>query len=47
MDLDILALLTVIENLGYLWPFAVGFTEISYSVFDLYHFEKRGPKTGF
>ena len=29
MDLDILILLPVIENLGNLWPFVVGFMEIS------------------
>ena len=34
VDSDILALLPAIENLGNLWPFAVGFMEISLSVFE-------------
>ena len=41
MDSDILALLPAIENLGNLWPFAVGFMEISLSVIELQHFEKK------
>ena len=41
MDEDILALLPAIENFGNLWPFAVGFMEISLSVFELLHFEKK------
>ena len=47
MDSDILALLPAIENLGNLWPFAVGFMEISLSVFELLHFEKKFAKNRF
>ena len=34
-DFNILALLQVIENLGTLWRFVVGFMDISLSVFEL------------
>ena len=47
MDLDILALPFVIIFFGNLWQFTVGFREISLSVFELLHFEKKFAKTGF
>ena len=47
MDLDILVLLPVIENLGNLWPFVVGFMEISLSGFELKHFENKYAENKF
>ena len=47
MDLDILALPSVIKNLGNLRPFALGFMEISLSVLELWHFEKKCAKNKF
>ena len=47
MDLDILVLLIGTENLGNLWPFAVCFIEISLSVFEFEHFEKKFAKNKF
>ena len=42
MDLDILALPSVIKNLGNLWQFAVGFMEISLLIiFINYSFLKK------
>ena len=47
MDYDTLALLSFTENLGYLWPFAIGFMKKSWSVFEWQHFEKSVPKKSF
>ena len=41
MDLDILVLFPVTKNLEIFWPFAAGFMEISLSVLELWHFEKK------
>ena len=47
MDGDKLALLSFTENLGYLWPFGVGFIEKSLSVFERDLFEKKSAKNKF
>ena len=47
MDLDILALLFVIKIFGNLLQCAFGFMEISFSVFELLHFEKKFAKNRF
>ena len=47
MDLDILVLLPVTKNLGNFWPFAADFMEISLSVLELWHFEKKCDKNKF
>ena len=41
MDTDRLALLSFTGNLGYLWPFGVGFMKKSLSVFERELFEKK------
>ena len=47
MDRDKLALLYFTENLGYLWPFVVGFMEKSLLVFEWQLFEKKCAKNKF
>ena len=47
MDLDILVLLPVTKNLGNFGSFAAGFMEISLSVLELWHFEKKCAKNKF
>ena len=46
-DFDILVLLPVTKNLGNFGPFAAGFMEISLSVLELWHFEKKCAKNKF
>ena len=41
---DIWKLFSYYENLGYLWPYEVGFKQITYLVLKLEHFEKKMTK---
>ena len=47
MDLDISVLPPVTKNLENFWPFAASFMEISLSVLELWHFEKKCAKNKF
>ena len=47
MDWNILVILPVTKNLEIFWPFAAGFMEISLSVLELWHFEKKCAKNKF
>ena len=46
-SIDILVLVPVTKNLEKFWPFAAGFMEISLSVLELWHFEKKCAKNKF